>query len=262
MAIQTFSSFYYLKDEITGANQNLNFDEGSGEVLAQINIGQYTPTDLALEVKKALDASSTIPQEYSVSFDRVTRKITISATNNFSLLISTGSQLGTSIFPILGFTGNDLTGSNSYTGDKPLGISFEPQMKLQDYVAPGFKKQIIQPSVNESASGEVEVLTFGTRSFIEFSIPIVTNDLSFFDKTIFNPNKTGVEDTLDFLDFVIKKSAFEFNPDKDNPLTFHTLIIERSNFGSEGTGFFLRERTRENIIDIYETGLLRFRVRE
>jgi hypothetical protein len=263
LAIDTFSSFYYLSDEITVSNQNLNFDEGGGELLAQISVGQYTPTELVLAIKTALEAASTLPQEYTVSFNRTTRKLTISAAANFDLLISSGSQVGTSPWVLLGFTGGaDLTATNTYTGQSELGSIYTPQFKLQDYVAPGFNKEQIDPSVNESASGKLEVLNFGTRSFIEMRIPFVTNELALADCRYILPDASGVQNTLTFLEFLITKSACEFNPDKDTPGNFETVILERTSASGSGTGFKLRERVRDNIRDVYDTGLLRFRLKE
>ena len=263
MAIDTFSSFYYLPDEISVSNQNINFNEGSGELLAQIAVGQYTPTELMLAIKTALEASSTLPQTYTVGFSRTTRKITISAASAFDLLISSGSQVGTSPWTLLGFTGGaDLTGLTSYTAQSELGSVYIPQFKLQDYIAPGFNKQQIQPSVNEAASGDLEVLSFGTRSFVKMRIPFVSDSISLADQTNILSDASGVSNTLAFLNFLITKAASEFNPDKDNPGSFYSLIIEKTSEASDGTAFLLRERVDENLRDVYDTGLLTFRIKE
>jgi len=261
VAIDTFSSFYFLDTEISLNNQNLNIDEGSGELLAQISIGQFTPTTISQGTKIALDAIGT--QEYTLLFNRFTRKLTISADDPFDLLIFSGSQKTTSAWAVLGFTGLvDLTGATSYTGNAELGSVFLPQYKLQDYVAPGFNKEQIRPSVNESEAGVIEVLSFGRRSFVHMSIPFVYDKLSIVDCQNFLPNASGVQDTLDFFDFLITKSKLEFNPDRDDPSIFHTLLLERTNRSSAGTGFLLRERVDESLRDIYDTGLIVFRIAE
>jgi hypothetical protein len=261
VAIDTFSSFYWLQDEITTARQNINFNEGAGELSAQVAVGAYTPTELSLSLKTALDAAGT--QEYFVTFNRDTRRYTISAASNFDLLVSSGSQIGTSPFTLIGFTGADKTGSNSYTSNIEVGSAYYPQFKLQEYVAPGFFKQKIDPSVNEAASGILEVLTFGTRSLVRFRIPFVSNAQGLSDCRYILPDSNGVQNTLSFLDFLITKSKIEFNPDRDNASSeFYTLILETTGSGGDGTSYILRERTDESLRDVYDTGLLTFRVAE
>ena len=46
-------------------------------------------------------------QEYTITLDRDTRKFSISALNNFELLINTGSQKAVSVFTLLGFEESD-----------------------------------------------------------------------------------------------------------------------------------------------------------
>lgn len=256
MALNSFSKFYYIGG-VSLSNQNINFDEGGGELLAAVEISSYTIEELALAVKTALDAAGTLV--YTVDFDRDTRKFTISATGSFDLLVSTGTQASTSIFDLLGFTGGDLTGASSYTADSVAGSQYKVQFKLQDYVAENFLQERIQPNVNESASGELEVVSFGTRKFIEMNLLFITN-LPMDGKVIRN-NPSGVEDSIAFLEFATTKAPLEFMPDESDPDTFTSLILESTENSSNGLGFLLKEETGKNLPGVYRTGLLKWRVK-
>ena len=173
MSLDSFSIFYYLDEDIGSTNQNLNFDEGGGELTAVLTPGSYTHAELATIVKTALDAAG--GQVYTVAFDRTTRKYTISAPGTFDLLITSGSTIGTGPFTLLGFTGADVTGLTTYTSNTESGSEYEPQFKLQDFVDNGDNQQKIDASVNESASGLVEVISFGTRELFEMDIKFATD---------------------------------------------------------------------------------------
>lgn len=255
MAIDSWSKFYYV-DSVTRSNQNLNFDEGSGELQAIIDVASYTLDELPLAIKTAMDAVGT--QEYTVTLDRATRVFTISASGSFDLLIDTGTQAGTSIFSVIGFTGADLTGLTTYSGNAQSGTSYGVQFKLQDYVAPDFSQQRIQPAVNESASGKIEVVSFGIRKFIEMNLMFITN--SVMDGKVIRNNASGVEDALSFLEFATTKAPLEFIEDDLDSDTFYKVILESAPGSSDGTGFILKEETGNNLRDIYKTGLLKWRI--
>ena len=84
MSITTYSGFTY-GHEISSSNEFINFDDGAGEVSEQIEIGSYTLNDFLDKVLEAFNSGGT--QEYSGTIDRLTRKITVSAASNFSLLV-------------------------------------------------------------------------------------------------------------------------------------------------------------------------------
>ena len=113
MSLATHSKFYY-GFEIDETNQYLDFNEGSGELSAELEIGLYSFTDYCAELARALNAAG--GSTYTVTGNRTTRKITIAATGTFSLLVSSGSHEGTSAFATAGFTGADRSGSASYEG--------------------------------------------------------------------------------------------------------------------------------------------------
>ncbi len=256
MAIDSFSLFYF-DFQVDSSNSSMDFDEGFGEIQAQVSIDNYAPTDLALALKTALDVSGDLT--YTVTFNRVQRTYTIESTATFDLLIATGSQVGVSIWDLIGFTGGaDLTGLSSYTGSSVAGKVYLPQFKLQDYIAPGFQKEKISPSINESANGVIEIVSFGDRQLIQFRFPWVTNTGA--DGRNILHDSLGIENTLTFLDYLITKGVLEFMPDLDDVDTFFKIRLEATSRNSDGTGYLLKERTSDNLRDMYDTGVLRFRL--
>jgi hypothetical protein len=257
--INTFSIFYTL-EEVTSVNQNLPFDEGAGEVNGVVDVGNFTNSQIPVAVETALNASS-ITRVFTVSFDRDTRLITISADGIFDLLISTGSTAGSSIFQLLGFTGAvDLTGLTSYTSDSPIGDFYEPQFKFQSYVDESNFREFNNPSVSESASGKVEVVSFGLKRFFEMDIKFITN-LPMDNKVIKN-NANGLADAQRFLRFITTRNNFEFMPDIDTRSTFFKVNLETIRGNSTATGYKLKELFTQNLPDIYETGVIGLRIVE
>jgi len=258
MSISTFSTFYY-GYEISRENNYVNFNEGGSELTATISIGKYTATTLATALKTALDSAGALT--YTVVFDRNTRYYTISATGTFSLLLSSGSNLGLSPFVLLGFTsGVDLTGAATYTSSEASGDIYNPQFILQDYVKPEHNQEKIDANVLESASGTIETVSFGTRRFIEMNMLFI-NDFAQDGRVIKN-NATGVADVERFLQNLITKGDVEFMPDEDSKGVFYSVKIESLNGNSKGTGYVLKEEIGKNLPGYYQTGKMKFRVTE
>lgn len=258
MAILTTPVFYYV-DQINSSNFLINFKEpniSSAELTAELNAGGYSLTELGAEVARALNAAG--QQEYTATFDRDTRKFTFTSTDTFELLASSGSAIGTSPFSILGFDAIDKTGASSYESDSASGTEYTPQFPLQEFV--GFEDQIdaILPSVNESASGTVEILTYGNRQLMNFSIKYITDNPQSSTSPITN-NANAVQEVRDFLTFAITKSNIEFMKDSSNRSAYDIILLERTRSSRTGTGFTLRELYNQNLIGFYETGDLRFR---
>lgn len=256
--IQTDSIFYWI-DSVNETNFFFDFNEGLGELSAEIGSGSYTPSDLAAQVESALNEIGTLG--YSVSFDRVARKYTISASAPFDLLISTGTHVGSDVFALLGFSGGDLTGSSSYTSQVAVGYTYQPQFKLQDYVDPEDLQRSINPSVNKSANGLVEVVRFGIEKFFEFNIRFCTD----IDQGIGGPIRTnlnGVADVRRFMRFCTTKSELEFMPNILDRNDFYKILLESTEEDSKGTGYRLRELYTSNLPGYYDTGKLVFRLVE
>jgi len=251
----TFSLFYFNFD-VDKSNRFLNFKEGAGpELTASVAVGSHTFTEILTEVKTAMDAVGALV--YTVTGDRDTREITISSTSAFDLLISSGTQVGSSVFATIGFTGADLTGLTTYTGN-PAGQIYEPQFKLQSFISSEDSQESVNASVNTTANGEVEVIRFGLAKFIEMNIRYGT-DLKADGKVIKN-NPTGLTDLRTFMQFITTKAPVEFMIDIDTRSTFQKVILESTPSSRQGIGYRLNERYDNNLPGYFDTGPLTFRI--
>lgn len=258
MSVDSFSLFYFLDDDIDTTNQNLNFNEGGGELLAVLEAGSYSPGDLTTVVKTAMDAAGSLV--YTVTFDRTLRKYVIAATGTFSLLISSGSQFGTSPFSLMGFTGADVSGSTSYTSNVNAGSKYEPQFKLQNFVDKDDSQQKINATVNESANGDIEVVAFGIRSVFEMSIRFAT-DRDLTKSGFIRNNPTGVADLRVFMQRITDKAPFEFIPDIGVKTQFTKVLLDSTPESPKGTAYKLKELSmRGGPVGFFDTGLLKMRV--
>ncbi len=255
MSLTTFSIFYY-DFEIDADNYQISFDEGGGELTADIEFGSYTPTELATEVKTAMDAAGTLV--YTVTFNRSTRTYTISSTAAFDLLISSGAS-AVKAFSKIGFTGVDQTGASTYSGS-PAGDFYAPQFILQDHISTDNHQNLIKPSVNLTASGQVEVIRFGVEKFLSLNIKYITNLVM--DGRVIKSNSTGIADAQRFLQFVTLKKRVEFMPNELSRNTFQTLILDSTEQQKDGTGYILKELYDKGLPNIFETGKLVWRLIE
>ena len=257
MALGTFSKFYY-GFEITTSNNKFDIDEGSGELTATLEIGIYTPEQMADELKLQLDAAGT--KTYTVSFSRTTRKFTIACdSGTFEVLIDTGTNASASPYDLLGFTGtSDLTGAGTYTSDSAAGYEYRPQFWLQDYTAPTnwYEKQ--DASVNETATGDVEIISFGDVQYTDFNILFITDKVM--DGRVIKNNPSGVANANSFMQFAIKRGPVEFMPDEDTPSTYYTIVLESTPENSNGTAYKLKEEVGKSLPGIFTTGRLKWRV--
>jgi hypothetical protein len=252
MSITTYSGFTY-GHEISSSNEFINFDDGAGEVSEQIEIGSYTLNDFLDKVLEAFNSGGT--QEYSGTIDRSTRKITVSAASNFSLLVTSGTQASISAYGIIGFT-QDKTGSNTYEADIASGFFYEPQFLLQNYVAFEDNVKTAQSSVNQSASGVVEIVSFGKNEFMECNITLATDIIP---QGVIKENINGVSDLRQFLNYAINKNPIEFVADLESPNIFESALLEKTNGDSKGTGFKLNELYSRKLAGYFETKTITFR---
>lgn len=253
--IQTYSSFFYI-DPVTATNFYLNFNEGGGPLTAEVESGAYTLTDLAAAIESALNDAGALT--YTVTLDRDTRKFTIEASANFSLLITSGVNVGTDIFSLIGFTGADLSGDDTYTGNLQAGSEYIPQFRLQDFVEAERNQKAVQAAVNESAAGDLEVVKFGVKKYYEFSIQYITNAVMPTGAPI-NNNQNAVSEVTAFMEFCCERKELEFMPDIDDKDVFYKIILEKTESDSNGTGFKLNEWYTKGLPDYYDTGVLTFR---
>jgi hypothetical protein len=255
--IFTHSRFYY-GFEVDTTNNAIDFDEGSGELSATLRSGSYTLTTFVEEISRALNAAGG-DLTYEVSVDRETRLITISADGDFELLIASGSRSGTSIYSDMGFSGPDLSGDDSYTGSAAVGSEYTTQFWLQSYVSTEDWQESADAVVNESASGNIEVVRFGTRKFSEWDFQLITDQPTGVDNPVTRNRPTGVADLRTFMQFLVTKAPFEFMADEDDVETFETLILEATPESKEGTAYKLKEEFSRGMPGIYKSGILKFR---
>lgn len=258
MSLKTFSVFYY-GHTVTAENYAIDFKEGGSEIQASLNIGDYTLSEYAVEIARAMNAASA--KTYTVSVNRTNRKLMIAVdSGTFSLLTTTGSRAGISAFSMMGFSGADKTGASSYLGDTGSGSEYLPQFILQDHIAPENFRKFIQPTVNESASGKVEVVRFGEKRFLECRIMFATDIAQVGQATtLIKDNPTGVLDLRTFLEYATTKARMEFMPNVDARSTFNKVILESTPESNEGTDFKLEEMFGKNMPGYFDTGKLRFR---
>lgn len=256
MSISTFSIIYY-DFTVSGENKFLSFDEGAGELIAEVETGDWTATELAVKIKVALDATGT--QAYTVTFNRAQRSFTISADSSFDLLVSSGTS-GASIFGLIAFTGADRTGLLTYESNGEAGDYYEPQFILQDYVPEANGRKLVSPSINKTANGRVEVIRFGVERFIQMNIKFITDIVS--DGKVIKSNVSGVDDANRFMRFAIEKKPFEFMENIADRSTFLKVILDKTPASQDGTEYSLREYYDRGLPGVYESGILTLRVLE
>ncbi len=258
MSLSTHSKFIY-GFEVDADALNIDFNEGGSELTATLSIGVYTLTQFADELARALNEAGALT--YTVSVNRTTRKLTIAAGSNFALLVSSGSHLGTTVFGIAGFTGSDRTGANSYVGNLAAGTEYSTQFILQSYVDPEDSQDNIYGTVNQAASGAIEVVTFGRLRFIEMNLKYATN-VDHGSSNIIRSNATGISELRSLMQFLTTKAPFEFIPDEDAPNTFYSVLLESTADDSKGLKYKLKEQYSQGLPGYFETGVLKLRVIE
>ena len=250
--ITTRSKFYY-GHRVTFLNRSLDFKEGAGpELQATLKVGDYTITEFALEVARALNVAG--GQTYTVTFNRDTRVITVSAPSAFTLLLTTGSRAGTSVASLLGFTA-DSTPGTSAVGNIPSGKEYQTQYPVDKYLALNHNAVKESSSVNISAVGVTQLVYFGDGARVEMDIRLITDKVGLKNDPFYE-NANGINDALDFMSYLISKSKIEFMPDVDDSSDFVKLILESTPDSKNGTEFSILNMKTP---DVYRTGVLIFR---
>lgn len=108
----------------SGINDVIYFNENSTNKSATITAGFYTETTLPAAVKTALDTASASYNTFTVSISSVTKKMTLSASNNFSIL---GASALCTAGRLIGFTSNSAAASSATSNNvvnlsEPLSI--------------------------------------------------------------------------------------------------------------------------------------------
>ena len=87
--------------DIISTNKYLDFSESGTEFTATLVEAAYTPTQLATQITTQMNAEGALT--YTCTWDEDTRKFTIEATGEFSLLAETGDSFGEGLLPWIGF---------------------------------------------------------------------------------------------------------------------------------------------------------------
>jgi hypothetical protein len=258
--INTLSKFYYGLT-ITDQNKYIDFDEGAGALVADIATGTYTPEDLADAVQAALTTAGTLT--YTVSFNRTTRILTITSSAQVDWLAATGTNaaLGLGAYTVLGYPATDVLNVTTFSGSTAIASVYLPQYKLQDYVDQEHNRMNRFQTVSKSASGKVEMQSFGIDRFFEFSIKFATDIYQPVGGPILN-NQNGVDNLQAFMVWLADKNNVEFMPDRDVPGTYFRVVLESAPGAGDGSGFKLLEQYGRGLTGYFETGILKFRIIE
>lgn len=259
MTIKTYSAFTY-GHTINDSNKYIQFDEGSGELTSELPIGSYTLGTFVTAVAAAMNDNGFASNTYSTSVDRTTGFISINSSAGFTLLTGTGSLLGSDAFELMGFeTGADLSGI-ALTGTLRSGSQFEPQFLLQSFVDFIDNVQTVQATTAQSASGAVEVVSYGRVKFAEMNITLQTN-IPQGKGSVLKNDANGYENLRAFLDYATTKAPIEFVYDVDNPETggFVECLLESTRESRDGVNYKLKELYSRGFAEYFESGLLTFR---
>jgi hypothetical protein len=255
MTIKTYSAFTY-GHTITIDNQTMPFSENNvDELLATLKTGAYTLQSMATEMARAMNEVGTL--NYVASVDRSTRKITISGDSVFYLYVTSSSLSSVSPYDLLGFT-TDKSGLNTYESDVSSGSYFEPQFYLQKYVSFEDFQSANAVTVNETATGKIQVVKYGDVNRMECNITLQTNIRQSKDSVI-KDDEFGEDNLRAFMRYAVTKAPIEFIPDINTPNTFTDCLLDKTQSDPKGTGFKLKELYSKGYADWWESGLLTFR---
>lgn len=253
------SKFYYgYKISAEPYNGYIDIDEGSGEITVEIPVGSYTLNEFVVAIQQALATQATLT--YTVTVNRDSRRITISADANFDILSNTGSHSGSGAYSIMGLkTTSDYSGDDTYTGENQSGKVYYPQYLLQSYVGPDDWQEKSNAKVNISASAtSVEVVNFGLAKFAQFEFDYITNIPM--DGIVFKNRSNAVNEIREFLQYITAKNYFEFMPDESDSNTFYKVLCESTAEYDDGTGYKLQEKYTEQLPGYFKTGIIKLRV--
>jgi hypothetical protein len=250
----SYSKWYY-GHLITRDNNQIDFDEGGSELTAELRPGSYTLEEFADEIAAQMTTEG--GQVYTATVSRETRKITISATSNFTLRVATGTHLGTTAYLLAGFTGANRTGDNEYVSNNSSGSEFIPQFPLQSLSDFSESREYIDSSVNIAASGYVEVVSFGSIRKMECEIKF-QNILNQKVGPIRN-DPSGFQNLKDFLEYAVRKGRMEFMVNEGDPSSYVDCILDTTEAAQDGTGYKIKRMIGQNLWEYFETGPMRFR---
>jgi len=254
--IKSKSQFFY-GIEIDQNNKYLDFQEGTNPPLvAELKLGLYSPQQFANELSIAMNLVG--DGEYVWTFDRVNKKLTVTADITFSLLTFTGPNALNGLWSVIGITGADKTGAFTYTATGICGKTFRPQFLLQGYMSTGQNKAPVESSLNITGSGKRELVRFGTEQLMECSIPYITNIYQPIGGPIeYNPN--GFENSVDLMEFLIRGGNVEFMADRTLPNDYEILQLKSTSESDTGISYRVEEMQDMGLQNYFRINKLTFR---
>lgn len=249
--LNTYSGFTY-GHTITDENKYIDFDEGAGQLTAELSVGSYSLGEFILEVSTAINFAG--GQEYTVGIDRATRILTISSIASFDLLTVTGTNSGVSAYPLMGFTVDKLA-SNTYDGDIGSGSFFEPQNMLQSYVDFIDMVKTTNAAVSQTATGQVEVVSYGRVEFAELNIIPQTDIKQGFGSHL-KTDLNGIANLRAFLDYCTSKAPLEIVFDIATPNVFRKCLLESTTESNKGVDYRVNELYSSGYANYFESGKL------
>ena len=248
--------FYY--GHTVNLSNYIDFKEGAGpNLVARVDVGEYSLTDFCNKVASALNAAGAL--DYTVTVNRTTRIITISASGNFTLLGSTGLNIGFGLFNLMGFDAVDTSSAASHAGNFASGSEWVPQFWPQSNVDFENNQAPIDGSVKQSTNGTVEAVRFGIKKIMEANFSYITDYGLDPSNGIIDNNQNGISEARAFLEYATTKADLEFMPDRDAPDVFVKCLLESTQESPDGLGFRLKELYSQGLTGFYETGVLKFR---
>lgn len=253
MSTITTRSKFYFDTGVRLDNRFIDFNEGGPTLFAQMNVGDYTLTEYSQEFARALNESG--GQDYTVTLDRDTRKLTVSAPSDFSLLCATGPRLGQSAWTTAGFTGADRTGSNSYEGDLGAGKEYQTQYPIEAFTQKSHSIVLENGSYSATPVGTAQVANFADGFRIPMNIRVITNKTNL-KNVNFYENVNGIDDFMYFINRCMRRDRIEFMPNVNDSNAFNRILLESTSEDRQGLEFELKNMDTANF---YESGRLIFR---
>lgn len=107
---------------VDSTNNKIYFNENSSNKTATITPGYYTVSTITTAVKSALDTASGGYNTFTVSIDSATKKMTFSASNNFSFVFTSELTPYNTAHDILGIGYRNTTAATSYTATNIVNL--------------------------------------------------------------------------------------------------------------------------------------------
>lgn len=257
MALSTHSRFYY-GWQITTSNRYLDFNDGSDKV-AILDVGYYTSSDLATMIASKMNELSST--DFTVTFNRSTRKFTIAGSATFSLLAGSGDNVTLGVFTLLGYTATDKTGFATYLAQTTSGYEYTTQFFPQSYLPTSTNRNAIEGLVNKSSSGVIEVIKFGDERFMKLELLFITNIPQSPD-SIIRSKSDGVEQYIQLIEWLTSKAPVEVMINELDVDTFQEFILESTEQDTQGLNYELTELYDKSLPLFYKSGRLTFRLME